>query len=255
MNGHLLSVNDVPEHLFVVQTFGQQGWLGLYQDHNHPSYSEPEGGFVWTTGEPVTFAPWGGGEPNNGNGNEDYGELTSAGSWNDMPLTGNGLISGYYVEFEGSQTAVICHGDGSGTACPCGNVGNSGEGCANGAGSGGVLGATGSSSVSIGDLVLTASQLIPSQPGLYFQGNNAINSGLGTAFGDGLRCAGGGVVRLQVRFADSSGSSQTSVDIPATGGISAGDLKRFQVWYRDPASSPCGALFNLTNGVEITFST
>ena len=36
-------------------------------------------------------------------------------------------------------------------------------------------------------------------------------------FGDGLRCAGGGVRRLQVGFADSSGSSQTSVSITSSG--------------------------------------
>jgi hypothetical protein len=248
-------VTDVPEHLFIVQNLGQPRWLGLYQDHNDPSYSEPFGGFVWTTGEPVGFAPWGGGEPNNGGGNEDYVELTAAGSWNDMPLNGNNLIFGYYVEYEGSApTTSFCTGEGTGTLCPCGNNGNTGEGCANGSGSGGLLASSGSTSLSAADLILEGSQLISSQPGLYFQGNNAINGGLGVVFGDGLRCAGGGVIRLQVRFADSSGGSQTSIDLGAAGGVSAGDLKRYQIWYRDPAGSPCGALFNLTNGLEIAFS-
>jgi hypothetical protein len=163
------------------------------------------------------------------------------------------LVSGFYVEYEGTQTIVYCHGDGSGTPCPCGNSGNNGEGCANGGGSGGMLRSTGSISVGTADLVLTGDQLIANQPGLYFQGNNAINSGNGNPFGDGLRCVGGGVIRLQVRFASSSGSSQTSVNIPATGGIAAGDTKRFQLWYRDPNTSQCGAGFNLSNGLEITF--
>ena len=234
---------------------GQPGWLGLYQDVNDPSYSEPFGGWVWTTGEPLTFAPWGAGEPNDGAGNENYVELSAAGSWNDMPLSGNGQIFGYYVEYEGSApTTSFCTGDGTGTICPCGNAGNTGEGCANGAGSGGLLSSSGSASISAADLVLEGSQLISGQPGLYFQGNNAINGGLGVIFGDGLRCAGGGVIRLQVGFADSTGSSQTSIDIGATGGVSAGDVKRYQIWYRDPAGSPCGALFNLSNGVEISFS-
>ena len=255
LSGHLASVTDVPEHLFIVQNLGQPGWLGLYQDHNDPNYSEPFGGFVWTTGEPVGFAPWGGGEPNNGGGNEDYVELTAAGSWNDADVTGANQVFGYYVEYEGAApTTSFCSGEGTGTLCPCGNSGNAGEGCANGSGSGGLLSSSGSASLSAADLVLEGAQLISSQPGLYFQGNNAINGGLGVIFGDGLRCAGGGVIRLQVRFADSSGGSQTSIDLGAAGGVSAGDLKRYQIWYRDPAGSPCGALFNLTNGLEIAFS-
>ena len=254
MSGHLASVNDVPEHLFIVQNLGQPGWIGLYQDHNDPSYSEPFGGFVWTTGEPLTFAPWGGGEPNNGGGNEDYVEITAAGSWNDMPLSGNNTIFGYYVEYEGAAPATsFCTGDGTGTICPCGNAGNLGEGCANGSGSGGLLSSSGSASISAANLVLEGSQLIPSQPGLYFQGNNAVAGGAGIQFGDGLRCAGGGVIRLQVRFAAADGTSETNIDIAQKGGVAAGDTKRYQCWYRDPNTSPCGTAFNLTNGYELTW--
>jgi len=253
--GHLLTVNEVSEHIFIVGSILQRGWIGLYQDTTDPSYSEPAGGFVWTTGEPLGFfQPWHVGEPNHGNGNEDYVELTTGGGWNDIEHSGSGFISGYFVEYEGSSSTVFCHGDGSGTSCPCANSGSNGEGCANGSGSGAMLRSTGSSSVGTADLVLTGAQLIASQPGLYFQGNNAINSSLGNPFGDGLRCVGGGVVRLQVRFADSSGNSQTSVNIPATGGIAAGDTKRFQIWYRDPITTSCGAGFNLSNGLEITFA-
>ena len=153
----------------------------------------------------------------------------------------------------GEPGASFCSGDGSGTACPCGNTGGSGEGCANDTGSGGVLTGSGSASTGAADLVLTGEQLIPSQPGLYFQGNNAINSGNGNPFGDGLRCAGGGVIRLQVRFAGGAGSSQTSVNISAAGGVAAGDTKRYQIWYRDPNTTTCGGQFNLSNGLEITF--
>ena len=95
---------------------------------------------------------------------------------------------------------------------------------------------------------------IPNQPGLYFQGNNAINGGNGTNFGDGLRCAGGGVIRLQVRFASSTGESETNISISAKGMPAAGDVKRYQLWYRDPVTTPCGAQFNLSNGFEVTWS-
>ncbi|MCH2106240.1 MAG: hypothetical protein MK291_06325, partial [Planctomycetes bacterium] len=175
--------------------------------------------------------------------------------FNDNAESGNNQVAALYVEFSDTlQTTVFCSGDGSGTLCPCANSGAPGEGCANGTGSGGMLRSSGTSSIANADLVLEGSQMIPSQPGLYFQGNNAINSGNGNTFGDGLRCAGGGVIRLQVRFSDSTGSSATSVDIGASGGVSSGDVRRYQVWYRDPSTSPCGTLFNLTNGLEIAFS-
>ena len=124
----------------------------------------------------------------------------------------------------------------------------------NGSGLGGKLETSGTSSISDDSLTLLGSQLTPSQPGLYFQGNNAVNSGDGNPFGDGLRCAGGGVHRLQVGFADSSGSSQTSVSISSSGAVSPGDVKRYQLWYRDPITSFCGFGFNLSNGVQVTWS-
>jgi len=152
---------------------------------------------------------------------------------------------------EGGIGADYCSGDGSATSCPCGNPSSSG-GCANSTGSGGVLTAYGSSSVAADDLAFDATGLIPSQPVLLFVGNNAVNSGAGNAFGDGLRCAGGGVRRLGVRFCDSAGSASWNGDLGTAGGWGAGDLQRFQGWYRDSAG-PCGSTFNLTQGVEITF--
>jgi len=153
----------------------------------------------------------------------------------------------------GGTTSSFCPGDGSGTACPCGNNGAAGAGGANGTGQGATLSRTGVASASASSVVLQASGLVPNQPGLYFQGLNAVNGGSGSAFGDGLRCAGGGVVRLEVRMADASGSSSTTIDIAARGGVSSGDLRRYQLWYRDPVSSPCGSGYNLSNGVEITW--
>ena len=151
----------------------------------------------------------------------------------------------------GSAGTAYCFGDPG--SCPCNNNGSADSGCANGSGAGGVLGSSGSNSIASDDLVLSGSGLIANQPGLYFQGNNAINAGSGIQFGDGLRCAGGGVIRLQVRFAGGAGASSTTANLVVTGGVVPGDTKRYQLWYRDPGSSPCGALFNLTNGIERTF--
>ena len=257
LQGHLVTFSDLAEDQWVYHTMtgGPLGnaWIGLYQDMTDPSYVEPAGGWVWVDGTPLTYTNWyTPSEPNNGGGLEHYGGYWPGDQWNDYQIA-DGAAGTYVVEFDTSTSTAFCFGDGSGTACPCGNTGGAGEGCANGAGSGGALIATGSSSVAAADLVLSGSGLIPSQPGLYFQGNNAINGGTGTQFGDGLRCVGGGVIRLQVRFAGGAGASSTTVDLIAKGGVVPGDTKRYQLWYRDPVSSPCGALFNLTNGIERTF--
>jgi hypothetical protein len=134
----------------------------------------------------------------------------------------------------------------------CGNPGSAGNGCANGSNAAGAnLSATGAPAP--GTLILVGAGATPGQPGLFFQGDNQVAGGSGVGFGDGIRCAGGNVVRLQVVAADATGASQTSIDIFAAGGISPGDVKRYQLWYRDPALSPCGSTFNLSNGLQITW--
>jgi hypothetical protein len=40
----------------------------------------------------------------------------------------------------------------------------------------------------------------------------------------------------------------------AANGWQAGATRRFQAWYRDPSGSPCGSQFNLSQGLEISFS-
>jgi len=163
------------------------------------------------------------------------------------------------VEFCSGQafsSALTCQ-------CPCANCDTESvglAGCGNGNSThpfykGASLRVTGSNSVgpSPSTLILEGSGLIQNQPGLYFQGNNAVNGGQGNHFGDGLRCAGGGVIRLQVRVADGAGLSQTNIDIVVKGNVLAGNTKYYQLWYRDPLTSVCGSTFNLTNGVQVLF--
>jgi hypothetical protein len=157
------------------------------------------------------------------------------------------------VRYDSNPGTVFCGGDGVAVLCPCGNLGTSETGCANGTGLGAHLTGFGEVSVSADTFALNAVNLVASQPGLYFQGNNQINSGAGIQFGDGLRCAGGGVIRLQVRFADSSGWSATTAAVALAGGVTAGDTKRYQLWYRDPQSTICGTGFNLSNGYEVVW--
>lgn len=56
---------------FLSETFGSQlhlTWIGGYQ---MPGAQEPGGGWVWTTGHPVCFAPWHSDQPNNLRGRDD----------------------------------------------------------------------------------------------------------------------------------------------------------------------------------------
>ncbi len=147
---------------------------------------------------------------------------------------------------------AFCAGDGSGpVACPCGNSGAPGHGCENGSGTGGaLLSAAGSSSSSAGDVVFTATDSTPNSFGLFFEGTDAVNNGNGLAFGDGLRCVGGNIVRLQVVPADSGGSAATTVMIPGA----PGQIRNYQWWYREPVITICGSGFNLSNAYGIAWT-
>ena len=148
---------------------------------------------------------------------------------------------------------AYCFGDGSGTTCPCGNIGAAGAGCANSVGSGATLAASGTSSILADDLVLDATQLPTGTPGLYFSGSSQLNDGAGLVFGDGLRCASNNIIRMEVVTGGNGGSSSTSVSISSSVGAVAGSTNTFQLWYRNPGG-PCNAQFNTTNGYEVTWS-
>ena len=164
----------------------------------------------------------------------------------------------YIFSGPGSNTGY-CFGDpGSGAPCPCANDNDGsvpGSGCANGVfASGARLDGTGLASVSVDTLALTTSGAEPNNTGLYFQANNRLNGGDGLPFGDGLRCAGGNLIRLEICTADAAGTASTTIGIAAKGDNQAGDTKRYQYWYRTTHNPPCGLGvwdFNLSNGYEI----
>jgi hypothetical protein len=153
---------------------------------------------------------------------------------------------------------AFCFGDGSGAACPCANEDPFGRrGCANSTQAGARLAGSGAPIVASDTLVLAASNLIPSQAALLFQGNNAVAGGVGVAFGDGLRCAGAGIRRVRVLFPNAVGEAAypaaNQPSISSIVGAQPGDLRRYQVWYRDPSAGPCGSTFNLTNGLQVVW--
>lgn len=70
--------------------------------------------------------------------------------------------------------------------------------------------------------------------------------------GDGLSCAIGALKRLQLRFADATGTSATAIGISAKAdNISTGDTRYYQIGCHDPARSHCGDDFNASSGYKI----
>ena len=144
-------------------------------------------------------------------------------------------------------------GDGSGTACPCGNAGAADAGCANSTGAGATLVASGVAKVDEDSLVLTASGLPAPSFGLFYSGVNQPQGGAGKLFGNGLRCVAQGVNRLEV-VSTVAGTVSTSVGLAAADGVVAGETRNYQFWYRDAAAgTSCIDLFNATNGISVTW--
>jgi hypothetical protein len=119
-----------------------------------------------------------------------------------------------------------------------------------------VLAASGSARIAGDTLVLTGSGM-PNSSCLYFQGTTQLSGGLGVVFGDGIRCAGGTVIRLGTK-ANSGGMSQ----YPAPGDASVsvrgqvvtpGSVRTYQCWYRNAAAFCSADTFNLTNGLQVTW--
>ena len=152
----------------------------------------------------------------------------------------------------------FCLGEPS--ACPCSNPGGFGAGCQNSTGLGAILSSSGSTSVSADDLVLHASQLPAHNFSIFIIGGGAQN----LLFGDGLLCVSPGPSGLH-RFSppqqsDLSGSVDRGPGIvaytngfPAGQEIQVGNTYYFQTWFRD-SSGPCSFGWNLTNGLEVTFT-
>jgi hypothetical protein len=159
-----------------------------------------------------------------------------------------------------AQTGDLeCFGDGSGTACPCGNSSAPGSqaGCANSLGVGSTMRARGSSSLSNDTLILEGGALPPSS-GLYFQGGSALLGGNGIAFGDGLRCLGGPYKRLGSKASPSGTSSYPDLgggdlSVSVKGAILEPGTAHYQVWYRNAAAFCTPATFNYTNAVSIAW--
>ncbi|MEZ6134980.1 MAG: PKD domain-containing protein [Pirellulaceae bacterium] len=86
LGGHLATINDAAENGFLAQ------WVNEFYGYNQTVHigiydAREEGVMEWTSGEPVTYTSWGGGQPDNWSGvtGEDFGQLnwSNQGLWND----------------------------------------------------------------------------------------------------------------------------------------------------------------------------
>ncbi len=157
-----------------------------------------------------------------------------------------------------SAGTSFCAGDDLGTACPCANPSPVGDntGCLNSLGLGGRLRATGTASIASDSVVLEGSQM-PNSSALYFQGTSQQSGGNGVTFGDGLRCAGGTIVRLGTKSNSGSISQYPAVGDPSVsvrGLVTTPGTRTYQIWYRNAASFCTSSTFNLTNGISLVWS-
>jgi hypothetical protein len=261
LGGNLVTINDQAEQDFLLanlHTFGgvtRDLWTGFND-------VAAEGQFTWVSGEASSFTLWDLGEPNNAGAGEDYANLRKnnpLGLWNDLPDAPTGYHANPSGVVEvGGGFPTFCYGDGSATACPCGNASPAGAeaGCLSSLGGGATLRAAGSASVANDSLVLQGGAM-PNSNALYFQGTTRLSGGAGAVFGDGLRCAGGTVIRLGTKL-NAAGSSQypgaADARVSVRGLVPAGATRTYQAWYRNAAAFCTPSTFNLTNGVEVAWA-
>lgn len=163
------------------------------------------------------------------------------------------------------QSTLVCVGDGSDGACPCGNTSDVGvaQGCRNSSGTGARLVDTGVASVSDDTLRLSVSGTTPTGTCVFVQGNTTLAP---LPFGDGLRCVGGTQRRLATLVAAGGSSAIPGAGEPsisqraaAQGDVlQAGVTRTYQVFYRDSdptfCAAPQGGAFDMSSGLRITWA-
>ena len=247
-------------HLLIVQNgeYFVGPWDDVYVNawnyavHNDLLATDFVGYFPWSTPHPdftVGGAPF------------QLGFLTSN-SVSGGPVTKIAGIDDWSVVMELSPRCgddvgtAYCFGDNSFLACPCFPAvppGAPGHGCPNSLfPSGAKLVAQGNPSIGNDTLVLRASGM-PNSSCLYFQGTAQVTAG----FLDGLRCAGGSVIRLGTQNNIRNASEHpTSLDQPISvqGAVPPGGIRTYQAWYRNAAAFCTSATANLTNGVVVQWT-
>ena len=167
------------------------------------------------------------------------------------PQVDQGFVAGLQIVRIADSMTATCPG--TAAACPCGNGGAGGAGCANSTGGGATLAGSGAPLVAGDTLTLTANGTPATATVLFFEGSAPIAA---VFSGDGLRCAGGNLVRLGARTASAGSASFPGPQGPAISSVTfpqPGEQRVYQAWYRDPAAFCTAATFNLTSALEVTW--
>lgn len=259
-------------NLIVRPGFGGDPGVGDDGDILPGTYTIVEAGGASFFGGKFAIAPGtynqylnsGGGAWNNGwmpIANVPLGAISgSAGTWRlhlrDWYPTDTGSITGWTLHGENDGATGYCFGDGSTTACPCGNNGDPGHGCANSIfASGGFLAGYGTPSVSADSLELEA-QHVSGNICVFLQGSAQLDA---TVIDDGLGCVGGSLIRLgttPVINATSTYPQPANLPISIKGAVSPlGATRYYQTVYRNSAASFCPpAATNRTNGAIVIWT-
>ncbi len=184
----------------------------------------------------------------NGNGVEDAIDISSGNSWD---TNGNGIPDDCEL-----LTRAFCECSIPSPA-PCLNFYPTG-GCTNSTGVGAILGATGTTSVTNDNLVLSATQVPLNRVGILLK---SVNITGGVPFRDGILCLGPQIFRFNPTTSGGSGTltwgpglvAYCFGNFAAPGWILPGSTWNFQAWYRDPIG-PCGQLSNLSNAISAFFT-
>jgi len=173
---------------------------------------------------------------------------------------GNGLAEGIASYRACGDAIAFCFGDGSGTACPCGNVGSIGHGCGNASfASGALLSVAGRAQVSSDTLTLVCTGISNGTPGLVYQGTAQWNGGLGIPFGDGFACITGSLIRLGVRFTTNGcanfGAGSGTGAISMLGSVpGAGATRHYGYRYRSDIGFCTHTGFSYANAVSVNWA-
>ncbi|MFT7669788.1 MAG: putative HAF family extracellular repeat protein [Planctomycetota bacterium] len=145
-------------------------------------------------------------------------------------IVGTAVVNGFFRAF------LLEVDDGGGNYCTP---------LANSTGQAAVMSINGSVSLADDNLELVAEPL-PNTPFLFFYGPSQVE----LPFGDGVRCAGGGITRVGPPAVASGNRAARVLDLGALG-IQPGS-QNFQCWFRDTAAG--GAGFNTSDGYEVIFT-
>ena len=165
------------------------------------------------------------------------------------------------------STTPYCFGDGTAVIgnCPCGPAQNGlpGEGCQNSSGAGGLMTAAGNPCVTAAcgpdTLTLTGSGLPLTSTCILLQAQATLSPEL--FLGDGIRCLGGTLLRIQLNPASggtvqfgAAGTPSISSSSAALGfPIPPNSTRFYQIYYRDPPAFCTPSTFNITNGMIVVW--